>query len=277
MGKLCSNVTQDNLNEQASIFISKLEELANQAGGEAPKPERPNTEFINELKLQTGNTLLLSLFYQAASIGQAIKEWGTLAEKIGKRWSQWVLLQNLAEHAASLDQDNVFLAQVSMIEQQRQLLVDPDLIEPLIKNLTQLLRDELNTLEQRWDRAWNKGEEVLASDENWNKLQPDQKHNLRLTRQLLEKAKPQFAVQDSESIIKTLDTIGLEGLRDRIAAMNGRYAEILVESARLMEPETQFITVKKPTLRTSDDVDTWLEELRVALNRAVEKGPVVVR
>lgn len=277
MGKLCSNVTQDNLNEQASIFISKLEELANQAGGEAPKPERPNTEFINELKLQTGNTLLLSLFYQAASIGQAIKEWGTLAEKIGKRWPQWVLLQNLAEHAASLDQDNVFLAQVSMIEQQRQLLVDPDLIEPLIMNLTQLLREEMNTLEQRWDRAWNRGEELLNSDENWNQLDSDKRHALRLPRQLFENAKPKFAVQDSGSILKTLDTIGLEGLRDRIAAMNGRYAEILVESARLMEPETQFITIKKPTLRTSDDIEVWLEEIRAALNTALEKGPVVVR
>jgi hypothetical protein len=94
---------------------------------------------------------------------------------------------------------------------------------------------------------------------------------------LLAKNKPVFEVEDSVSIIKTLDSIGLQGLKDRIAAMPGRYNDMLVEAAKLMEPKAQVVDIKKLTLRSSEEVDGWLAEAGAMLKKALEKGPVVVR
>jgi hypothetical protein len=98
-----------------------------------------------------------------------------------------------------------------------------------------------------------------------------------LKRQLLAKNKPVFEVEDSVSIIKTLDSIGLQGLKDRIAAMPGRYNDMLVEAAKLMEPKAQVVDIKKLTLRSSEEVDGWLAEAGAMLKKALEKGPVVIR
>ena len=187
------------------------------------------------------------------------------------------MLKQLAFHAVSIDQDRVFIGQVEMIEQHRQLLAEPDLIEPLTKGLNQMLRDALNELQSAWDAAWNAGEALLEKDDNWNKLEGDQKHELRLRRQLLAKNKPVFEVEDSASIIKTLDSIGLQGLKDRIAAMPGRYSDMLFEAAKLMEPKAQVVDIKKLTLRSSEEVDGWLAEAGAMLKKALEKGPVVIR
>ena len=271
------NANSTNLGEYAGKFLNELENLANLGGGESPKPEKPNTQFIDELRMLGGNDLLYAIYTQASLIEKSITEWKKLAKKIEKSWPNWVVLKNLAMLAKSIDEDGVYRSQVSMIEQRRQLLTEPNLVEPLIKSLNQFLREELNELEKSWDAAWDVGEMQLASDDNWNKLEPEQKHALRLPRQLMEKSKPAFEVEDSVSIIKTLQSIGLEGLKDRIGAMHGRYGELLVESARMMEPKAQVVTVKRQTLYSSDEVDAWLEETGSILSAALEQGPVVVQ
>ncbi|MPM71019.1 hypothetical protein SDC9_117982 [bioreactor metagenome] len=277
MAQLQVNANQSNLGESSGKFLMELEKLAEQAGGEAPKPERPNTRFIDDLRSSGGNDQLYAIYVQTVSIEQSIKAWKDLAEKINKAWPKWTLLKQLAYHAVSIDQDRVFIGQVEMIEQHRQLLAEPDLIEPLTKGLNQMLRDALNELQSAWDAAWNAGEALLEKDDNWNKLEGDQKHELRLRRQLLAKNKPVFEVEDSAAIIKTLDSIGLQGLKDRIAAMPGRYSDMLFEAAKLMEPKAQVVDIKKLTLRSSEEVDGWLAEAGAMLKKALEKGPVVIR
>jgi hypothetical protein len=277
MVQLQLNANQSNLGEFSGKFLDKLESLAQGAGGEAPKPQKPDTKFIDDLRSQGGNDQLYAIYMQADVIEQSIKTWKELSSKISKAWPKWELLKHLAYHAVPIDQDRVFLGQVEMIEEYRKLLAEPDLIEPLTKGLNQLLREELNTLQGAWDAAWNAGEALLETDENWNKLEPEQKDDLRLKNQLLEKNKPTFEVEDSASIIKTLDTIGLEAMRDRIAAMASRYNSMLFEAAKLMEPKAQIVDIKKLTLHSNEDVELWLEEAGSMLKKALEKGPVVIR
>ena len=64
---------------------------------------------------------------------------------------------------------------MNTIEQQRQLLEEPDLVAPLIANLTQLLRDELNKLDSEYDTCHKKGMQRLAVDSNW-RLEPEQRN-----------------------------------------------------------------------------------------------------
>ena len=66
--------------------------------------------------------------------------------------------------AASIQDAEVILAQVNTIEQQRQLLEDPDLIAPLVSNLTQILRDELNRLNSEYESLHEQGFNGLQDD-----------------------------------------------------------------------------------------------------------------
>ena len=70
-----------------------------------------------------------------------------LADRIEKRWPTWITLKSLTGHAKGIQDAEVLLAQVANIEKQRQLLEEPDLISPLVTNLTQLLTRKIESSE----------------------------------------------------------------------------------------------------------------------------------
>jgi hypothetical protein len=125
-------------------FLQKLIDIADRAGGEAPKPERPNTSSIDEIRLTAGNEQLLLLFNRRDELTQLINAWTNLGERIDKRWPSCNTLKRLAGHVNGIKDADVILSQIKTIEQQRQLLEEPDPVAPLVANLTQLLRDELD-------------------------------------------------------------------------------------------------------------------------------------
>jgi hypothetical protein len=264
--------------ELASVpqFLLKMLELANQAGGEAPKPSSPDTTPLDDIRLTAGNEQLLALYNSRDELGGNIDDWTDLAGCITKRWPNWIVLKRLMGHASGLGDAEVIQAQVKIIEQQRQLLEDPDLVAPLIANLTQLLRDELNRLKQQWDTQWTAGEEKLNQDGNWAQLEPEQRHELRVKQQLLQAMVPQIAVENSLVILQTLDSVGLQQLRDRIAAMPSRYEQLVFGAAKLMEPEVQKVSLPNRTLKTEAEVDAWLVECRTILLDTIRTGPVIV-
>jgi hypothetical protein len=250
--------------------------LADQAGGEAPKPIRPDTTFLDEIRLTAGNEQLLALYNRRDELGASIDKWTDFSERIAKRLPNWTVLQRLMCHASALQDAEVIQTQVETIEQQRQLLEDPDPIAPVIVNLTQLLRDELNAIKQEWGKRWAAGEEQLEYDANWQQLEPEQRYELRATQQLIEASVPKINVEDTASIVQTLDKVGLQQLHDRIAAMPSRFDQVLFGAAKMMEPEIQDVDLPSRTLKTEADVDAWLTESRAILLERIEKGPVIV-
>jgi len=171
----------------------------------------------------------------------------------------------------------VISAQVKHIEKQRLLLSEPDPVAPLLKNVTQLLREELNRLLENWEREWAAGEERLKNDVNWQHLSPEQRYSLRASNELIGASKPEIMLDSSDAILTTLDKINLSALRDRIAALPTRFQNILVRAAELMEPEAQFVQIPRRTLKTTEDLDSWVEDVKRELKAALEKGPVIIR
>jgi len=257
-------------------FLQKMVEFADQAGGEAPKPVRPDTSSLDEIRLTAGNEQLLALYNRRDELRGNIDSWTDLAKRIAKRLPNWTVLKRLVAHASGLQDADIILAQVETIETQRQLLDEPDIVTPLISNLTQMLRDELNSINQEWDTLWSKGEEQLEQDANWQQLEPEQRYDLRVRQQLVQTSVPQIAVENTEAIVQTLDTIGLQQLRDRIAAMPSRFERVLLGAAQMMEPEAHEVDLPSRTLKTEADVDAWLTESRAMLLNSIKKGPVIV-
>lgn len=265
--------------ELASVpaFLHKLAELANQAGGEAPKPARPDTAFLDDIRLTAGNEQLLALYNQRDALSQWIDTWTDLAARIDQRWPHWTVLKRLIAHAAGIADADVILAQVTTIEQQRQLLEDPDLVAPLVANLTQRLRDELNRLDNLYASRHAQGLQRLEDDANWQQLEPEQRYPLMSAQYLQESARPNVEVQSTTDVLNTLEQCTLSMFTDRVAAMPSRFDRVAEEAAELCEPQAQFIQVPRRTLKTDAEIDAWVDDVKHQLKEALQQGPVVIR
>jgi hypothetical protein len=275
MQKLDMSVKQGEESAHASLFYHKLMELADQAGGEAPRPERPSTLFLDSVASSAGNEQLMAIFTLKDEILTAIDTWRAIAKHIHDRIPGWSLLEKMMSHAAGLHDADLIQAQMQAIVAQRQLLDEPDPVTPLLSTLTQILRDELNTLRLQWEQRWAAGENRLKADESWDKLTPDERHLFRASHQLLDTSAPVFQVDSNEAILNTLSRNRLSVIRDRIAALPSRYDQMVFDAAKAMEPEVQEVSLPKRTLRTAEEVDAWLEESRRILQDKIKNGPVL--
>ena len=84
-------------------FLQKMLELADQAGGEAPKPARPDTAPLDEIRLTAGNEQLLALYNRREELGGNIDSWTDLAERIAKHWPNWTVLKRLIAQQEALN------------------------------------------------------------------------------------------------------------------------------------------------------------------------------
>ncbi|WP_024334643.1 BREX system P-loop protein BrxC [Desulfotignum balticum] len=260
----------------APQFLEKMLALAARAGGDPPRPALPDIAFLHEIRLAAGNEQLLALYNQREKLGQCIQTWNDLSQQIETRIKNWERLKHLATHVQGMAEAEAYISQIKNIETQRQLLAEPDLVPPLIKQLTQLLRDALNQAKSDWDREWQAGETRLKEDANWQQLEPEQRYELRSPHKLVEAACPAIEMDTTDAILRTLGQTGLPALKDRIAAMSGRYNQILLEAAQLLEPELQKVSLPARTLKTQADVDAWLDQTRKLLMDKLSEGPILV-
>lgn len=258
-------------------FLEKMMKLADQAGGDAPKPTRPDTSSLEEIKLTAGNEQLIAFYHQREVLAQSFDEWTERAKSIEKRWGNWQTLQRLVGHAPALPAAKEPAAQVQTIKQQRQLLQEPDLITPLIASLTQILRDELNCLQSSYDKQHSEGMAHLNSDHNWLQIEQDQRDRLLSAQNLDDASRPAIGVNTTENILATLDACPIGMLAERVAAMSSRFGKVAHEAAILCEPKAQFIRVPRTTVKTEEDIDAWAEQAKSQLRAALPQGPIVIQ
>ena len=262
--------------DHAEEFLEKLLELAGRAGGEPPQPVRPDTSSIEEMRRTAGNERLLALFNRREDLSDCIDNWTGLARRVAERLPRWNVLKHLAAHSSKLPDADAILAQVQTIERERQLLEEPDPITPLAANITQLLRDELNSLDGQYASLFEQRMGRLEQDPNWRELEPDERLRLLSHYSLDESNRPAVNVQSTEGVLETLEGCSLPSFADRVAAMSGRFDNVLKRAAELCQPEVQFIQVPRRTLKTEEEIDAWAAEMTERLKTALKQGPVAL-
>jgi len=258
-------------------FIDKLFSLAEKAGGNAPKPQPPDVAFINDIRLLVGNEQLLQIFHRADDLTQSIEQWRQLGDQIEKRWGTWQQLEELAEKSNGLQHAAIYRQQVDNIRQQRMLLADPDPCAPLVKELTQQLRNELNRLDTDYKQLHTGGMARLQADEHWQQLEPEQKNRLLAGQHLSNLYQPKIEVQTTQQILTTLRALPLGQFSDQIAALPGRFAKVLEQAAELCAPELQFVDLPKRSINSPEEMHSYLTELESTIATALKEGPVRVR
>jgi len=169
------------------------------------------------------------------------------------------------------------MAQIKTIEEQRQLLQEPDLITPLVSNISQLLREALNNHQQQYDQRHQEGIKRLEQDDNWQQLEPEQRNQLLSNQRLTLSDRPEINLASTETILNTLDRASLTVLADRVIGLPARFNNVATDAAELMEPQAQFVQLPRRTLKTDSEIDAWLAEVKQQLHESLQRGPIVIR
>jgi hypothetical protein len=257
-------------------FLANARELANRAGGDAPRPVRPAATTLDEIRLTAGNEQLLALYNQRDELSSALDLWADLADRIEERVPNWTTLKRLLTQANTLSGADVLVAQATHIEQQRQLLEEPDPVKPLVTSLTQLLRDELNRLQTDYQQRHRAGMARLEADANWKQLEPEQRNSLLGSQKLTLSDAPKVDVANTDEVLATIDRMSLSAFADRVAAIDSRFGAVLISAAELTEPQAQFVKLLHRTIKNDEDVEAWLQDSKLTITKALKNGPVVI-
>ena len=256
-------------------FIQKMVDLADRAGGEMPKPERPDTSTIEDIRLSAGNEQLLAVYNRRDELKQAADAWQDQAKRIEKRWPTWERLQRLLSHAGDLKAAQEAKQQSEAIEHQRLLLADPDPIHPLLKSVENALRQELTAQHNRYAKELDKHITELKADPSWPQLAEDERADVRSKCSITEA--PKLSVGTHDELVAALEQHPLAVWHDRIDALPSRFSRAHEMAAKSVEPETQAVDIPRRTLKTEADLDTWVNDVSKQLKTALNKGPVVIR
>lgn len=269
---------QSSHNEELKVipeFLQRLSDLANRAGGEAPKPIKPDVTLIEDIRRSAGNDQLLSIYNNREDINKKIDEWSDLAGKIEKRWGKWEQLITLIRYGGNIKEIQDVSKQINVIEDQRLLIADSDLISPLLKSLEDILRQELTRLKQKYVETMEKYKASLKGDISWQKISVEIQNSLM--KECGIEDVPDFDLASFNALVSALSQFPLTSWNDRIDALPRRFNKLLELVAKELEPKTQTIEIPRRTLRSEADVQNWINELEETLKDSIKNGPIVVR
>lgn len=259
---------------KAPLVIAKLKELAQQAGGPAPRPEVPKSAALDALQQASGNGLLLEFYSRAEELTALAKTWAQTAKAIETRLPDWQQLEALLEHAQQLGPYAALKAEVQAIAAQRSLLADPDPVHPVLESTATLLRQALNARLDAYAAEYDEQMLALQADSNWQKLDATQGDELLHAHHIKEPAAPDLAT--TEALLDALEDCDLQRWLERTQALTSRFEAVRLEAAKRLKPNVVQVKLPKRTLNDPDDVRAWLREVESLLMNKVQQGPIAL-
>ena len=259
---------------KASLLLAELRDRAQSAGGDAPKPEVPDLQPIQNLGTLTGNALLAELFNQRESLTARLEEWAAAAEKISQREPNWTLLQALLGHAKVIGPGEKLIKEAEAIQSQRTLLADPDPVQTLLDGAIEVLRTALNHQVDVYNQEREQQLQQLEGDANWSKLELAQQQALLKKHGVDTPA--QVKAGDAEELLESLDEVPPTSWEDRRRALSQRFDELRMEVARLLEPKVVRVQLPRATVRDEAELEQWLKDARAAVLEKLKDGPVML-
>jgi hypothetical protein len=256
----------------SNTFLNKLKELALNIGGDAPKPEPINIQFLKDIENLDGNARLVRLLEEQEDLKAKNTDWSKKADTISKREPQWNLLADLANHA---DGDMEQLkAEIEAIRENRLLLMEPDPIQPKLIELTDKLKEALNKLKERYVSLYDAMMATMQANEYFNKLPQEQKHNILAKHQLL--AKPEIKTLDAHGLLMQLQKASLYTWETKIAALPGQFQSALEDAILLSAPKAKTYSLPRKTISNQAEIDSYVAELKTELENLLKESSSII-
>jgi hypothetical protein len=114
----------------------------------------------------------------------------------------------------------------------------------------------------------------LEASENWQKISGQQRTSI-LSEEGISSV-PDLEVGSDEQLLSALQQTPVSSWNDKTAALTARFQNAVRKASKLLEPKTQYVTLKSGTLRTEAEVKAWLAKTEKELLEKIQKGPVMV-
>jgi len=269
-------------NEEAAaipVALQRLAELAALAGGEPPLPQSPSIAYVKELQNLSGNAQFKAVHDKREGLLADFKGWTRAGQDIEARRPRWDTLQRLLRHAKGLPVATEVGPQVEAITAERSLLADPDPVPPLLGTLAGALRAQLQSNWQRLRDTRDQAVRDLTSSDAWRELSDDEWQRIFSTNGL-GPIQP-LDVGTDDALLSTLDATPLSDWDDKVAALPERLTRARTEAATIVAtrhggPKAVILRPPAATLKTEEDVDTYLGTLRASIMTHITANTPVI-
>jgi hypothetical protein len=259
---------------KAPIFLARLVEQADDAGGDPPMPSRPGTAHLDTLRGFGGVEQLAEILKQHDTLAKQVKDWSKLAELAGKRKPAWETLCTLLNHLDAMPGADELRKQAEAVKSERRLLNVSDPVPDIRKAAVDALRAAVTTAYEEYEKTYSEQMVALTGSENWKKLTPDQRKQILANEGI--DAMPALAVGSEADLIRTLEQTPLLAWKTKTDALPQQFARAAMAAARLLEPKTQRVHLTSGTLKTEQQVKSWLADTEKEILGKLKNGPVVV-
>jgi hypothetical protein len=259
---------------KAGLLIIKLKTLSEEAGGDAPRPNKPNQDVISGLEQHSGNSLILELFTNYDSLTTLAKTWSDTATQIKQKMPVWLQLNELIVYAKELSIHETLNAEIQAILQQRSLLSEPDHVAPLLNRIAEGLRQALNAKLKAYEDEYKLQISSLGADVNWQKLDVSQQSKLIAEHHIV--APKNIALSTADELSDALSECDLQRWIERSQALRTRFDSVRLEATKLLQPNVVQVNLPRRTLNSPEEVNVWLAEAEALLMDKVSKGPIAL-
>ena len=257
-----------------SEFLQFARDLADKAGGEAPRPQRPDLSRINEIAGEAGNSRMLKMHDYKDELQAEFGEWQARAIMIAARIPNWSQLKSLVGLSRGLSFQTELAKEVDAIENGRRLLDDPDPVSELVNDCTDNLRTTILHRFDLYKDAYTQSLNAIESDSNWCKLDSAKQQELLQKRNVTVPIQP--SLNSADEVIDSLEQCTVEQWTDRTEALKSKFENARGEAAQLLLPKAVRAELPKRTLEDEAAITQWLADAETELREKLKEGPVIV-
>jgi hypothetical protein len=197
-----------------------------------------------------------------------------LAELAAKRKPSWETLQLLLKHSKILPESENINKQANAVKDERRLLDKTDPVPAIHKEAVSALRLAVKKAYDDFKAVYDREMAVLTSNENWVKIISDQQKDI-LDAEGIAGIQP-LSIGDDSSLLHTLEETPLTNWKTKIDALPTQFSNAALAAAKLLEPKTQTVRLTSGSLKTEDDIRSWINDVENDLMKKIKDGPIVI-
>jgi len=255
-------------------FVTALRTLANNAGGEAPAPERPQSPLLVDLAGLNGNDLFFRLFSDADAISTLITSWKSLAKQIASRLPDFELTENLLHQAQAAGLAAEQISNLEAIREHRSLLDDPDPSTPIRQALGTALRAALHDAHAHHEKTLADEVAKLNAHAIWSALPMEKKASFLNAAGAISRPAPSTATD--ADLLSALQCCNPGGWRTQTDAIATRCHQALSAAIKEAEPKARRVSLPSATIKTEAELDAWLAQAKSTIQSAIKDGPAII-
>jgi hypothetical protein len=255
-------------------LLQRLKDLADRAGGAPPLPEVPDTSHIDQLLALAGNKQVKAVAAEQARLRADHDAWSAIGKDREERLATWQKLDGLLGHAEGQPVTDQVKIDRDAIAAGRQLMQSPDPVAPLVTKVSGALRAALTAAVDAVNADATKAVADLEGSADWAKLSDADRQQILAASNLAVVAPPAVATDDE--LLHALNSIPLTSWGERRQLVATRLNDARVAVAKLLEPASVEVALPKVTIRTTEELDTYLASLKAQLDAHIAKGETIV-